>query len=111
MPVQWIMSREFRERAPLALNVILAVMAVALILHRPAPMPASAIKTTNEAPVAPPVIVTSQPESPSRQDAASAADRRRWLIDQLRAMGVPDKILARIVLANLDKQWNRHAAI
>ena len=42
-------------------------------------------------------------------ETASATDKRRWLVDQLRAMGVPNKILARVVWADLDKGWTRHA--
>jgi hypothetical protein len=99
------MSSKFRHRASLVLNVVLAVTAVALVLHRPKPAPVASIKMTNETPV-----FTHEPKLPQYPDVASASDQRRWLVDQLRAMGVPNKVLARVVLADLDKHQNRYAA-
>ena len=99
------MSSEFRHRASLVLNVVLVVTAVVLALHRSAPAPAaSALPGPNATPS------TQEPRLPQYTETASAADQRRWLVDQLRAMGVPNKILARVVLADLDAGWNRHAA-
>lgn len=40
-------------------------------------------------------------------DAASASDQRRWVVDQLRLMGVPNRVLGRIVLDDLDWAWNK----
>ena len=99
------MSSEFRHRASLVLNVVLAVAAAALALHRSEPAPAASVKMTNETPV-----FTHQPKLPQYPNVASASDQRRWLVDQLRAMGVPNKVLARIVLADLDKRQNRYSA-
>jgi hypothetical protein len=103
------MSSEFRHRVPFILNVILAVTAVALALHRSEPAPAAPVEMTNEAPVETPLVI-SQPQSPKYPGVASATDRRRWLIDQLRAMGVPNEVLARVVMADLDKGWNKRGA-
>jgi hypothetical protein len=100
------MSREFHQRVSLALNVILAVAAVALIFPRSEPAAMSAVE---ERPVgtvnAPPSSV--KPGLPQYPDAASPQDQRRWLVDQLRAMGVPNKVLARLVWADLDWKWNQ----
>jgi len=100
------MSREFRNQASLVLNVVLAVTVVVLVLHKSERAPAPSArevspgKMTNETPV-----FTNQPKLPRYTDIASASDRRRWLIDQLRAAGVPNNVLARVVLSDLDEGW------
>jgi hypothetical protein len=60
---------------------------------------------TNETPA-----FTSQPKLSQYTDIASASDRRRWIIDQLRAAGVPNNVLARVVLSDLDEAWDRRFA-
>jgi hypothetical protein len=106
------MSRELRHQASFALNIVLAATVVVLVLHKskraPAPStpevgPVSEVsrgKATEDAPT-----LTHQPKLPRYTDIASASDRRRWLVDQLRAAGVPNKILAQVVLADLDEHW------
>ena len=84
-------------------------MAGALALQRSEPAPAVRAGVTNEAPVETPVFLH-QPRLPKYPAVASASDQRRWLIDQLRAMGVPNDVLARVVLADLDKGWNQRGA-
>jgi hypothetical protein len=80
--------------------------AVALAWHKSAIAPqVSPEPTTNEA-----QVFVSRPKLPEYPEFASASNKRRWLVDQLRAMGVPNKVLARIALADLDKQWSAHAA-
>ncbi len=103
------MSSEFRHRASLVLNVVLAMTAVVLILHRsePAPVVASPIEAP---PPATPVFIQPQPQLPRYTETASSTDKRRWLADQLRAMGVPNNLVARIILESLDKEWNRYSA-
>ena len=102
------MSREFRHQASLVLNAVLVAAIVLLVLHKserkPPPSTHDIIpaKITNEMPV-----FTSQPKLPQYTNIASASDRRRWLVDQLRAMGVPNNVLARIVLSDLDEGWDR----
>jgi len=39
-------------------------------------------------------------------DLATAPDRRRWMIDQLRAMGVPNDTLALVAQMDLEVQWD-----
>lgn len=102
------MSSAFRHRISLILNCILATAALMLILHRPIPTPVIATEAITPAAVETPVF-TKQPKRPHYMENLSASDQRRWLVDQLRAMGVPNNVLARIVLADLDAKWTRHA--
>jgi hypothetical protein len=102
------MSREFRHQASLILNVVLAVTGVILVLHkseRP-PAPSARVvspgKMTSQTPV-----FTNQPKLPQYKDIPSASDRRRWLIDQLRAMGVPNDVLARVALSDIGDGWQK----
>jgi hypothetical protein len=108
------MSSEFRHQASLVLNVVLALTVVVLVLHKseraPAPSarevsPGSEVspgRMTSETPV-----FTNQPKLPRYTDIASPSDRRRWIVDELRAAGVPNKILARVVLSDLEEHWER----
>jgi hypothetical protein len=100
------MSRQFLRRASIVLNVVLVVAAVVLTLHKSELMPTAPVATPIETPVAKPVVTRQAPRFPEN---ASASDQRRWLIDQLRAMGVPNKTLARVVEADLDKFWTQRA--
>jgi hypothetical protein len=99
------MSRESRHRASLLLNVILIATVVVLALHASEPAPLAPIKVTNS-----PSVSIPPPERPQFPDQASSTDQRRWLVDQLRAMGVPNDTLARMVMKALDKEWNKHGA-
>jgi hypothetical protein len=101
------MNSKFLSRASVGLNVILAVAAVVLTRYKSEHAPATSVNITNELPVATPVFTSQLPRYP---EMASASDKRRWLVDQLRAIGVSNKMLARVVLADLDKGWTRHAA-
>jgi hypothetical protein len=89
-------------------NVLLAVTLVVLLLHQSERAPAPPVReinpptTSNAAPVS--VRPSKLPQYP---DTASASDRSRWLVDQLRAAGVPNNVLARVVLADLDERWQR----
>jgi hypothetical protein len=104
------MSSEFRRQASLVLNVVLAVTVVVLALHKlnrasaPSAVEASPGKMTNETPV-----FTKQPKLPKLPrytDMASASDRRRWMVDQLRAMGVPNDVLALVAQVDREVEWD-----
>ncbi|MGA2853078.1 MAG: hypothetical protein ABSE90_02945, partial [Verrucomicrobiota bacterium] len=110
------MSSEFSHQASLVLNFVLAVTVVGLALHKLAHASApSAIeagpgittnevspgKVANEAPV-----FTKQPKLPRYADIKSASDRRGWIVDQLRAMGVPNDVLALVALEDFEAQWD-----
>ena len=100
------MSSEFRRRTSFVTNVLLAVAAVALAGYKPERAPANVIKVPEETATAMPAFTIQSPRYP---ETASASDKRRWLVDQLRAMGIPNEILARVVLADLDKGWTKRA--
>ena len=102
------MSRAFRHQASLVLNVVLAVTVVVLVLQKPARAPLSSAggdsteKMTSETPTA-----ARQPTLQRYTDLKTASDRRRWIIDQLRAAGVPNNVLARVALSDLDEGWQK----
>ena len=101
------MSSEFSHRARLVLNVFLAITAVVLAFHRSGPVPGASVvevipvETTGETPF------TVEPGLIRYPDTASAQLQRKWLVDQLRAMGVPNKVLARVVWADIDWKVNQ----
>ena len=104
------MNRELRYQASLALNVVLAVAVLAMALHKPQRAPApvapsvTSEKTTHtliESPAA-----NASANLPRNAPIASPSNRPLW-IDQLRAAGVPNRTLARAVLADLEEHWDR----
>jgi hypothetical protein len=106
------MSSEFRHPISLALNVILTVTAVLMFPHKSehatttsarmvgSESAASRETTKNDMPA-----FTREPELPRYVDIQSASDRRRLIVDQLRAMGVPNSMLAQFVQADRDTHW------
>jgi hypothetical protein len=105
------MSREFRHKVPLILNAVLALIIVVLVLQRSKREPTSSAlepgsgKVTyqnNEA-----RVLTNQQQPARYTDMASASDRQRWIVDQLRAAGVPNDVLARVVLSDLESAWDK----
>lgn len=99
------MSRKFQ--ASLVLNVVLAA-AVVLVLHKsqPAPVPLDG-QVTPEQTATETDVVAIQPKSSRYTDIAAPSDRRRWLVDQLRAAGVPNNVLARVVQSDLEEDWQK----
>jgi|SRR6185437_13432397 len=102
------MSTEIRHRASLLFSVVLAVVAAVLVLHRPEAAPAAPVRTKADAPAVMPTMA-SQLQRPQYPNFAPVPDQRRWLIDQMRAMGVPNKVLARVALEDLEKRQNQYA--
>jgi len=110
------MSREFRHQVSILINTVLAVTVVVLALHRlgHAPAPSSAAVNlgkmshggTSEKAANETVVFTGKPIGPQYAGFASASDRRRWMIDQLRAMGVPDDTLALVARMDFEVQWD-----
>src|SRR5947207_2230750 len=106
------MSSEFRHRISLALNAILAVTAVLMFSHkseRATPTSSHEVGSESTASHEPmknemPAF-THEPDLPRYVDIPSASDRRRLIIDQLRAMGVPNQMLAQFVQADRDVHW------
>lgn len=107
------MSSEFRHRTSVVLNVVLAATVVVLALHKLKRGPAtsaigvSPVKLTHETRIVaqPPAAPTMQPKLPQYMDIASAADRRRWMVDQLRALGAPNDVLALVARMDREVQW------
>ena len=103
------MSRSFLYRLSLVLNAILIVTLVLWWRTHNRSAQSATENLPQFAPVA--VSTTVVPRYPaSYPTTAEESDRRRWLIDQLRAMGVPNPVLARIVEADLDATWTRQTA-
>src|SRR5436190_397627 len=110
------MSRVFCRRASLVLNAVLAVTVAVLILHElngastPSPIQVSPGKMVGE--VSPgkttrDLSMDTEPlDLPRYADIKSASDRRRAIIDQLRAIGVPNDILARVAQVDFEEQWD-----
>ena len=100
------MTREFRYKASVLLNVALALAAVPLVLSkadkgRRAPVPSS-FATTARSAGAPPAA----PAPEAVTAFASPSERLRSVIDRLRALGVPNEVLARIALTDFESQWD-----
>lgn len=90
-------SSSFRYRASLVLNAVLALTAGALAVSGSKPAPAASSTVT-------------QPAPRRYSESAAPSDQRRWLAEQLRAMGVPEDLLARIVVEALEKEWSWRSA-
>jgi hypothetical protein len=101
------MINKIGYRISLALNVVLVVVAVCVALNAPKSTPLrDSMEST--APVDGPQI-TRTLSSPRFAEGAPRSDQRRWLVDELRTMGVPNRVLARIVQADLDANWTKYA--
>ena len=107
------MNREFRHRASVALNVVLAITIMVLVLRKSeAPAPpvresSDAITTSDTPKIIETPVLTHQPKPTRYTDIASTSDRRRLIVDQLRAAGVPNNVLARVVLSDLEEEWEK----
>lgn len=103
------MNRNFYFRASWTLNLILAVAAAAFLLQKPTSAVHGSVTV-----VAPPTTRAAKTAAPMTDAAyvptASASDQRRWLVDELRAMGMSNRELAEIVLADLDAAWTKYSA-
>lgn len=112
------MSSEFRPTASLFLNVVLAVAVILLARHRAdraslSPPVATALGMATseinspEAAGGTPNAAASQPKLLSYMEVASASERRKSIIDRLRALGVPNEILGRVARVDFEVQWDR----
>jgi hypothetical protein len=99
------MNNEFRHRVSLLFDVVLVVTILVLVFHKDKPTP-TPVHVTDQPPAERP-IVTMHSNPPRYPDTASPQDQRKWLVDQLRARGVPNNVLARLVWADLDWKWNQ----
>ena len=100
------MSSNLRRRTLLVLNVGLAATAMILAWRKfGAPAAVEGVSTKAAA-----KGFTRDATAPHYPATVSPADQRRWLVDRLRAMGVPNQILARVAMKDLDQRWNKYAA-
>jgi hypothetical protein len=109
------MNRKLRHQISLVSNFALAIVVGALALHKLNRASASTIgvslekvtvdvnprKITNQKPIS-----TQQPKLARYAELASGSDRRRSIIDQLRAMGVPNDTLALVARVDFEVQWD-----
>lgn len=99
------------HRLSWTLNAILAAAAVALVLApNHAARPAVVSAAPPSAAAAPARDLPARSDSPVYSANWSPQVQRRWLIDELRAMGVPNAMLADVVLADLDADWTKRSA-
>ena len=111
------MSNNFRDQAPVVLSVCLALTVAALALPKSDDRAArstekSAEETTNEIGSGSgrrPAPVHAR-QLPRYSDISSASERRRWIVDQLRAMGVPNDVLALVALEDFEAEWDHRFA-
>ena len=100
------MSSTFRHQISVVLNVVLAITVVVLAVYKLnfASAEVSPGKITKETRIFP-----KQPKAPKvlqHPDIASAADRRRSIIDQLRAMGASNEVLALVARMDREVEWD-----
>ncbi len=113
------MSRPAPHQASLVLNVILAIVVALLAFRVTARLPgASASDVTAIAPAsewspATPVaaagsVAQASPAGvvPRYDQIDSPADRRRAIIDRLRALGVPNEVLGRVARVDFEVEWD-----
>jgi hypothetical protein len=110
------MRRESLHRASLALNLALVVAVVALAAHKlggkPAPTagegsrpgPTKTAEAKSETKKLPAEI--EQRKWPRYAEMKSATERRRSVVDQLRAMGAPNDVLALVAQIDFETQWD-----
>jgi hypothetical protein len=104
------MKRETWLRGSLIINFFLAAVIGWLIFGRPQPQPASPAQPAAAPKAAPEDRRISQPKTPSRPAPAkeiAASNWNQW-IDALRSAGVPNRVMARLVLADFDDRWQKH---
>jgi hypothetical protein len=107
------MSSAFRHQASLFLNVVLGIAIGLLAMHKlaraAAPAAVQAVARTEAGEVSPrPTPNTPAMVSPlvaRYANIASPAERRRWIIEELRAMGVPNDTLALVARVDFDVEW------
>ena len=92
-------------RFSLLLNVLLAVAVVVAVTRRPSESrPAPAMATSKQAAAAE-TAKSAQPRMPSAEGESAGPALRRQLVDELRAKGVPENVLARFVYADIEESW------
>lgn len=93
----------------LVLSATVAALAVHASIHRVSSATGPARVTPKTAPkpvVHPASAVVAAPTARRYGDVSSASARRRLIVDQLRALGVPNDVLALVAMADFDDEWD-----
>jgi hypothetical protein len=101
------MKRETWLRGSLIINFLLAALVIWLVTHRTNPaLPAQPIDTAKS--LAPEEHKAVHPAA-STKAAPAGEIGNTWTnwIDALRSVGVPNKVMARLVLADFDDRWQK----
>lgn len=94
----------------LALCVFLSAAVVGLALHKQTPIrPRSgSSQSGREDPAPEKHVATATAPKPARySDLTSTADRRKLIIDRLRALGVPNDVLALVAYEDFEVEWDK----
>jgi len=94
----------------LALCVFLSAAVVALALHRPTPVrpaPKSSQPARQESTPERQLSIATTASSTLYSDLTSTADRRKLIIDRLRALGVPNDVLALVAYEDFEVEWDK----
>jgi plasmid maintenance system killer protein len=101
------MSSQFRTKASFALNVVLVVVLIVQLWPK-SEKPASQQGTSHSKSTRDLNADRSRTQtSDTRSGSAPASDQRRSVVDQLRAAGVSNRVLARFVQADRDEAWEK----
>ena len=100
------MSKRSRYPLSLLLNGVLILAVGMLALYRTAGETGPAAGSIRSATTSLPPVSVRRPEPPRYTGISSGSERRRTIIDRLRAKGVPDEILARVALVDFEAQWD-----
>ncbi|HYG24057.1 MAG TPA: hypothetical protein VEH04_14855 [Verrucomicrobiae bacterium] len=115
------MNNEFRRNTSLLLNIFLGITVVSLVMQRRVSEPAiysddggfaefhtvMAHTEVEDEGTFEPVAERSLPDYAA---IASPSERRRLIIDQLRAMGAPNELLGRVARVDFEMEWERQFA-
>ena len=96
------MKKNFVLGCSLLLNLILIGVAIASDFRKDHK---SAIEANAAPKSATPLTVSGAPKLASPQSASSGPELRKQLVDDLRAKGVPENVLARFALTDIEEGW------
>ena len=101
------MSDQKLKRISLVLNMVLAAVCLTLVLRRPAanPNPTTLPQSSPPAPAAD----TGRASTAVKRENSDRAEPHNW-IEVLRERGVPEKVIARLAVAEFEDRWQARQA-
>ena len=99
------MSTTIRYRVSIGLNVLLAAVIAGLVLYWSDDASARAAASKSAGVAIKQKTISDQAIAPSGARLAFGPESRRHLVDELRAQGVPENVLARFALADIEENW------